>query len=116
MRHRKKGKKLGRKKAPRVALLRGLAVSLIIHGKIKTTAAKAKAVRSVVEKLITTGKKGNLTARRQLAAYLGSNDAVKKVMEVLGPKYSQQKGACTRIIKLGPRSGDGAEMVVIEFI
>ena len=96
--------------------MRGLATSLIIHEKIKTTTAKAKAIRPVIEKLITTGKRGDLTARRRLTAYLTSNDVVKKVMEVLSPKYAQQKGSCTRIIKLGSRKGDGAEMAMIEFI
>lgn len=116
MRHRRKGKKLGRKKGPRTALLKNLATSLIIHEKIKTTKAKAKTIRPIVERLITIGKKGGLTTRRRLAAYLSTDEATKKVIEVLGPKYGQQKGSCTRIIKLGTRRGDKAEMVIIEFI
>ena len=97
-------------------MLKNLAVSLILYEKIKTTSAKAKAVRSLVEKLITRGKKNDLSARRYLIKYLPVENAVKKVMEVLSPKYKERQGGYTRIVKLGPRKGDGAQMVIIEFV
>lgn len=116
MRHRKKGKILDRKIGPRKALLRGLAVNLILYEKIKTTKAKARAVRSMVERLITRGKKNDLNARRYLLKYLYKELAVKKVLEVLSPKYKDRNGGYTRILKIGRRQGDGAEMVQIELI
>jgi len=116
MRHRKKGKILDRKKESRKALLRGLATSLILYEKIKTTEAKAKAVKPIVEKLITKGKKADLTARRELHKYLYVNNAVKKVLEDLSPRYKERKGGYTRIIKLGTRVGDVAKIVQIEFV
>ncbi len=112
--HRKKGKILDRKKASREALLKNLAASLIMNEKIKTTQAKAKALRSVVERLITIGKENNLTTFRRLFAYLPLKKAVKKTLNELGPKYKERKGGYTRIIKIGRRRGDGAEMVQIE--
>ena len=116
MRHRKKGKTLDRKKAPREAMFRNLAASLIIYEKVKTTEAKAKAIRPIVEKLITTGKENSLAARRKLLRYLYTENAVKKVLEVLGPKYKERKGGYTRIVKIGPRKGDGARIAQIELI
>ena len=116
MRHRHKGKILDRKKAPRQALIRGLATSLIVYEKIKTTKAKAKAVKPVVEKLITTAKKNDLNARRKLLETLYHKKAVNKALEVLGPRYKGKAGGYTRIINLGNRVGDNAEMVQIEFI
>jgi len=116
MRHRKKGKILDRKKAPREAMLRQMATSLIIYEKIKTTKAKAKAVKPLVEKMVTIAKAKDLTARRRLLAFLYHAKAVKKALEVLGPRYQERRGGYTRIINLGPRKGDGAEMVQIEFV
>lgn len=116
MRHRKKGKILDRKIAPRQALLRNLATSIIIYEKVKTTKAKAKVVKPMVEKLITLAKINNLTTRRKLLETLYHKKAANKAMEVLGPKYKDRKGGYTRIINLGPRKGDGAEMVQIEFV
>ena len=116
MRHRKKGKILDRKIAPRQALLRNLATSIIIYEKVKTTKAKAKVVKPMVEKLITIAKTNNLTARRRLLQTLYHKKAVNKALEVLGPRYKERKGGYTRIINLGPRKGDGAEMVFIEFV
>lgn len=116
MRHRKKGKILDREKASRQALLRNLATSLIFYEKIKTTEAKAKALRPVVEKMISKGKKGTLHARRELLKDLYLENAVKKIMEELGPRYKERAGGYTRIVKLGHRQGDGAEMVQIEFV
>jgi large subunit ribosomal protein L17 len=116
MRHRKKGKTLGRKKAPRESMFRNLASSLIIYEKITTTEAKAKAIRPIVEKLITVGKENNLTARRKLLQYLYVENAVKKVLEVLSPRYKDRKGGYTRITKIGERQGDGAKTAQIEFV
>ena len=115
MRHHKAGKKLGRLTASRRALMRSLATSLIIYEKIKTTKAKAKVLRSKVEKLITLGEKNTVNNRRRLLTVLPIN-AVKKVLEVLGPRYASRPGGYTRIIKIGPRQGDGAELVQIELV
>jgi len=116
MRHRNKGKILDRKKAPREALLRNLATSLVIYEKIKTTKAKAKVLRPIVEKIVTSGRKNDLATRRQLIKFLYHKKAVDKVLEVLGPKYKEKKGGYLRLINLGNRKGDGAEMVQIEFV
>ena len=114
MRHRKKGKILDRKKAPRELMLRNLASSVLIYEKVKTTEAKAKVVRSLVEKMITTAARGDLTSRRKLIATLPQKMAVKKAMEVLGERYKKIPGGYTRIVKLGTRQGDGAKIVQIE--
>lgn len=116
MRHRKKGKILGRKKEPRELMLRNLASSILIYEKVKTTEAKAKAVKPLVEKMITVAKGGDLTARRRLIKILPQKMAVKKAIEVLGQKYKDRKGGYTRIIKLGEREGDGAKVVQIELV
>ena len=116
MRHRHKGKHLDRNKESREALLRNLATSIIIYEKVKTTKTKAKAVKPLVEKLITTAKKNDLTARRKLLEVLYHKKAVSKALEVLGPRYKERKGGYTRIINLGRRQGDGAEIVQIEFV
>jgi large subunit ribosomal protein L17 len=116
MRHRKTGKILDRKKASREALLRGLATSLILYEKVKTTEAKAKALRPVVERLITTSKGGTVTDRRRLAAKLYGENVVKKLVEEIGPRYKERPGGYTRITKLNPRQGDGAAMAQIELV
>lgn len=116
MRHRKVGKTLGRKKAPREAMLRNLAASVIIYEKVKTTEAKAKAVRSIVERAITTGKKPTLASRRKLLKQFYTDHPVKKLLEVLGPRYATRPGGYTRIVKVGHRKGDGAEIVQIELV
>ncbi len=116
MRHRNKTKILDRKKEPRELMLRNLASSILLYEKVKTTEAKAKAVRPLVERMITTAKKGDLNARRGLIKVLLQKNAVKKVMEVLGERYKDRKGGYTRITKLGTRQGDGAEMVQIELV
>lgn len=115
MKHRQKGKVLDRNKASRVALFRSLALSLILHKKMKTTLAKAKAIRPIVEKFITISKENNLTSRRRLLAKL-PEVAVKKLMAEIGPNYKERKGGYTRIMKLGTRLGDRAEMAIIELI
>lgn len=116
MRHRKKTVKLGREIGPRTALLRGLVSNLVLHESIQTTEARARAIRPIVEKLITKGKKNDLAVRRALKKVLYTDNAVKKVVEVLSPKYKERPGGYTRTIKLGMRQGDAAKMVQIEFV
>ena len=116
MRHRLKTKKLDRKKAPREMMLRNLASSILIYESVKTTKAKAKVVRSLVEKVITIAKKDNLLARRAIIEKLPQKMAVKKAMEVLGKRYKERPGGYTRITKLPARQGDGAEMAQIELV
>ena len=116
MRHRNKGRILGRKTASRKSLLANLAQSVILYEKVRTTEAKAKEVRSLVERLITTGKKPTLASRRQLMSKLPTDNAVKKVLEVLGPRYEKRAGGFTRITRIGPRQGDAAKMVAIELV
>ena len=116
MRHNNKNVILGREKAPREALMRNLAESLILYGAIKTTKAKARALRSFVEPLVTKAKKGDLAARRFLIQSLYTDQAVNKLLKELGPTYKERKGGYTRIIKIGSRTTDAAEMVRIEFV
>src|SRR3989339_12902 len=116
MRHKKKGKTLDRKAAPRKALLRNLATSLVVYDKINTTTAKAKALKPIVERIITTAKTNDLNVRRKLALTLTNQKAIKKAVEVLGPRYIDRKGGYLRITKIGPRPGDGAEISAIEFV
>lgn len=116
MRHRNKGKILDRKKAPREMMLRNLASSILLYEKVKTTEAKAKVVRTLVEHSITIAKVGDLAARRQLISSLPQPLAIKKAMEVLGERYKSRDGGYTRIVKLGTRVGDGAQMVQIELV
>lgn len=116
--------KLGRNSAARKALFRDLTTDLIINEKIETTEAKAKELRSVVEKMITLGKRGDLHARRQAAAFIRKEvaneetgqDAVQKLFAEIAPRYEDRQGGYTRILKLGPRRGDGAPMVIIELV
>jgi len=116
MRHKKKKITLGREKAHREALLKNLAESLVLHGKIKTTLAKARALRTVIEPLITKAKSGTLSARRQLIKALFTEEVVNKLMTDLGPKYKERSGGYTRIIKLAPRDSDSAEIARIELV
>lgn len=116
MRHRNKNKILGREKAPRELMMRNLASSIILYEKVKTTKAKARAVRSLVERSITSSKAGDLNARRGLIKVLLQKNAVKKSLEVLGERYKTRPGGYTRLVKLGNRRGDGAEMVQIELV
>ena len=97
-------------------MLRNLASSILMYEKIKTTEAKAKAVRPMVERMITKAKKGDLASRRQLISVLPQELAVKKAMDVLGKRYANRPGGYTRIVKLGHRQGDGAEVVQIELV
>ncbi len=116
MRHRIKKTTLGREKAHREMMLRNLAASVLIYEKVNTTLAKAKAVRSLVEKSITISKKDNLTSRRSLIEIFPQKMAIKKSMEVLGKRYKDREGGYTRIVKLPPRAGDGASMALIELV
>ena len=116
MRHHRAGKKLGRDSAHRKALYANLACSLIEHGRIRTTEAKAKAVKPFAEKMITLGKRGDLHARRQALAALRSNDIVHRLFADVAPRFAERPGGYTRIIKLGPRQGDAADMVYLELV
>jgi large subunit ribosomal protein L17 len=116
MRHRNKNKILDREKGPRELMLRNLASSIILYEKVKTTKAKAQAVRPLVERMITSAKAGDLSARRGLIKVLLQKNSVKKTMDVLADRYKERPGGYTRIVKLGTRKGDGAEMVQIELV
>src|SRR5947208_14835628 len=117
MRHRRKKGKLSRDAAHRKALLANLSKQLIEHERIKTTAARAKAVKPEVEKLITLAKRGDLHARRQALSTLAQDKfAVHKLFEDLAPRYAERLGGYTRILKLGPRRSDSTEMVYIELV
>jgi large subunit ribosomal protein L17 len=112
----KKGPRLGSGPAHQRLLLSGLASSLIRDGKIKTTEARAKAVRPVVEKLITKAKKGDLASRRLVLKTIPDREIVHKLFSEVGPQYADRNGGYTRIVKLGPRKGDAAPMALIELI
>ena len=116
MRHRRAGKKLGRDSAHRKALYSNLAGALIEHGRIKTTVAKAKAVKPFAEQMITLGKRGNLHARRLALAELRSQDVVHQLFAEVAPRFADRPGGYTRIVKLAPRNGDAAEMVYLELV
>ena len=116
MRHHRAGKKLGRDSAHRRALYSNLAGALIEHGRIETTVAKAKAVKPIAEKMITLGRRGDLAARRQAVAYLRSKDVVHKLFTDVGPRFTDRPGGYSRIVKIGPRQGDAAEMVSLELV
>lgn len=116
MRHQKNKVTLDRKTAARRSLLANLAESLILYEKIKTTSAKAKALRPFVERLITKAKAQTLAARRELMKTLYTDNAVRKLMESVGPKYKEKAGGYTRIVALKNRKGDGAEEVIIELV
>ena len=116
MRHQRSGKKLGRDSAHRKALYANLACSLIEHGRIRTTEAKAKAVKPFAEQMITLGKRGDLHARRQAMAQLRSQEIVHRLFADVGPRFAERPGGYSRIVKLGPRQGDGADMVYLELV
>ena len=116
MRHKKAGWKLGRNTAHRRALLRNLVTSLILEERVETTLPKAKAMRPQVEKMITLGKRGDLAARRQAAAYVMTDEAVKKLFDTLGPRFGDRQGGYTRIIRGAWQKGDGADKAFIELL
>ena len=109
-------RRLGVKSAHRKALLRNASTSLLKHGKIETTEPRAKEIASVTEKMITLGKQGDLAARRLALAYLLDEDVVSKLFNELAPKYAERQGGYTRIIRLGNRRGDAAEMALLELV
>src|SRR5216110_3173493 len=116
MRHQRAGRKLGRHSAHRKALYANLTASLIEHGRIKTTVAKAKEVRPVAEEMITLGRRGDVPARRQALKYLRSQDVVHKLFSEVGPRFVDRPGGYSRIVRIGPRLGDAAEMVYLELV
>ena len=116
MRHHKSGKKLGRDSAHRKALYSNLTGALIEHGRIRTTEAKAKAVRPIAEQLITLGRRGDVHSRRQALAYLRSQDVVHKLFSDVGPRFADRPGGYSRIVKIGPRPGDAAPMAYLELV
>lgn len=116
MRHRYGGYKLKRKLGARKMLLRNLVTSVILEERIVTTIPKAKAARPLVEKLITLAKEGTLHSRRLAAAELLTPASVKKLFDKLGPRFGQRNGGYTRLARLGPRQGDGAELVMLELV
>ncbi len=116
MRHRKAGKKLNRNTSHRKALMRNLITELLRHGRIKTTLAKARAMRSPAEKMITLGKRGDLHARRQALSFIQSKDVVHELFDTIAAKYTDRNGGYTRILKLGQRKGDAAPIAIIELV
>jgi large subunit ribosomal protein L17 len=116
LRHARSGKKLGRDSAHRKALYSNLAGALIEHGRIKTTVTKAKAVKPIAEQMITLGRRGDLHARRQATAFLRSRDVVHKLFADVAPLFKDRPGGYTRIVKIGPRQGDAAEMAYLELV
>ena len=116
MRHAKQGRKLGLVSSHRKAMLGNMVCSLIEHGRIKTTVSKAKEAKPLAEKMITLGKKGDLHARRQAVARLRSKDAVHTLFSDLAPRFADRPGGYTRIIRIGQRPGDAAEMVFLELV
>ena len=109
-------RKLGRPTAHRNAMLRGLVTFLLENGKMETTVYRAKEVRALADKMITLGKKNTLASRRQALAFITKEDVVKKLFDEIAPKYADVNGGYTRIVKIGPRRGDAAEMAVIELV
>ena len=116
MKHHGHTSKLGRKSGPREALMRGLAKELILHGRIKTTEAKAKALRPYVEKIVTIARRGGLPAQRLVRSRLGHDAKIEKLFAEIAPKYAERAGGYTRIIKMPARLGDGSPLAVIEFV
>ncbi|WP_420635343.1 50S ribosomal protein L17 [Candidatus Palauibacter sp.] len=115
MRHRKKGRELGRTRSHRKAMLRNMATSLILHERIRTTEAKARELRPFAEKLITLARRGDLHSRQLAGRQIADRAALRKLFEHIGPRFAQRPGGYTRILKLGARKGDGAELALIEF-
>ena len=116
MRHLNGYRKLGRKSAHRKAMLRNMATSLVLHERIDTTLQKAKEVRSIVEKMITLGKRGDLHARRQADSFFFDDEAVTKVFSGLAGRFKERNGGYTRILKKGFRVGDSADLATLEFV
>lgn len=116
MRHKVQGRKFGREKGHRKALLRNLVKSLVLHERITTTVSKAKETRKLAERIITYGKKGTVHHRRLAFSVLQNRELVKKVFDEIAPKYQNREGGYTRVLKKGYRRGDCAPMAIIEFV
>ena len=116
MRHKVSGYKLGRTTSHRRSLLRNMVTSLIMEERIETTVPKAKALRPSIEKMITLGKRGDLGARRQAAAYVMTEEALKKLFDTLGPRFGDRQGGYTRIVRMAWQKGDGADKAFIELL
>jgi large subunit ribosomal protein L17 len=116
MRHNKSGRRLGRKTSHREAMFRNMVTSLFSHEKITTTDAKAKEIRSVAEKMITLGKRGDLHSVRLAASFIREKSVVSKLFSTIAPRYKERPGGYTRIIKLGTRNGDAAPLSMIELV
>ncbi len=109
-------RKLGRTSDHRKAMLRAMVTFLLENGKIETTVTRAKEVRAMAEKMITFGKAGDLHSKRQVFAYVTKEDVAKKLFDEIAPKYADRNGGYTKIVKIGPRRGDAAEMAIIELV
>jgi large subunit ribosomal protein L17 len=109
-------RKLGRPTDQRRAMLRNLVTSFLKHGKIETTETRAKETKNLAEKMITLAKRGDLHARRQVLAFVTEEEVVKNLFESVAPKYAERNGGYTRMYKVGPRRGDGAEVVILELV
>ena len=116
MRHRVSGRKLGRTSSHRRAMFRNQLASLIEHERIRTTLPKAKELRPLAEKMITQGKRDSLHARRLVRRWVDDRSLIKKLFDDIAPRFAERAGGYTRIIKLGPRLGDAAEMAILEFV
>lgn len=116
MRHRKKGRKLNRTASHRKAMLRNMATSLFQHERVTTTEAKAKELRPYAERLITLAKRGDLHARRLAARKISDREVLGKLFDDIGPRFAERPGGYTRVLKLGTRRGDAAEMALIELV
>ena len=116
LRHKISGRQFGRASGPRRAMFRIMVTDLLRHGQIKTTVAKAKAIRPLTEKMVSLGKGGTLHDRRQAAAFITDKSVVKAVFDDIAPRFEERNGGYTRITRLGVRAGDAAEMALIELI
>jgi len=116
MRHRKKGRSLGRTTSHRTATMRNMATSLFRHGRIETTTAKAKELRPYAERLITLAKRGDLSARRRAGRQIADDAVLHDLFDSIGPRFADRPGGYTRILKTGFRRGDGAELAMIELV
>ncbi len=116
MRHAVAGRKFDRSTGERLAMFRNLQISMIAHERIRTTEAKAKEIQPMVEQLVNLAREDNVHNRRLATSRLANSAAVQKLFTVISPRYADRQGGCTRIIKLGKRLGDGADMVIIEFL
>lgn len=109
-------RKLGRPTDQRRAMLRSLVTSFLKHGKIETTVTRAKETKNLAEKMITLAKRGDLHARRQVLSFVTEEEVVRNLFDNIAPKYAERNGGYTRIYKIGPRRGDGAEVVILELV